>query len=208
MSKFIFLVEHFFFYWSLSLFSMFIDILYFNNWFKIKIYQPYIIDTLKNIFKTVLINQIISVPIFLFFNFETSNSFRFIQIFYFLLFIIVYDFFFYHIHIVFHLNFFYTKFHKYHEKWVDPIGISVFYSHPVEHIFLNVLPFLLSAKICLLNLSFLRVLQFIFLFYSIFISHGGFKIPYYSNFHIYHHNKQNCNFGIFGIFDKLYNTAI
>lgn len=160
----------------------------------------------KTIF-LVLFNQIfVSLPIFYFFPsfpntpkdtfFLTENLYKIpITLF-------IYELLFFHVHFLFH-KFLYNL-HKIHHLYTHPISIGAFYSHPIEHALTNVLFLLISAKVAGLNSITFRVCHIYALFNTMIMAHGGYIFS--SPTHTMHHMLNNCNYGVLGIFDRIYGT--
>jgi len=197
------IIEHFAIYWSLCLFLTFSDVLLYDKWFPLKKNNPRLKDSLTNIFKNVILNQLYSIPLFYLFNFE-NKSISFSELLKLFPTIILIEFLFYHIHVLFHNSYFFKKIHFKHHLWIDPIALSTFYCHPLEHLLLNIFPFLASCRYMGLNLSTLRFLQTLAIINTTFSAHSGYAIT--SNFHYFHHIYLNCNYGLIGLFDKIYST--
>ncbi len=115
---------------------------------------------------------------------------------------------FYFVHRLMHKKWFYMKFHKIHHEWSTPIAILALYTHPVEHIFLNMLPLIVAPIIFQSHI----LVIFFFLSYETLvalISHSGYKFPWISKnavFHDWHHLKKSENYGAMGLWDKILGT--
>lgn len=193
--------DHILTYWCLSLLLLVFDTLTINNWHYYKVRFSTIPDTWENIFKNILINQSLSLPFFFFLNLNEGDFF---SIFYKIpLCLLIFEVIFYHFHFIFHIHPIFKIFHFQHHKWITPMGLSTFYCHPVEHVFLNITPLLISAKILNLNQIGFRIWHFLFLTNNILYSHGCYN---FRNLHDKHHLDFDCNYGFLGIFDKLYGT--
>ncbi|XP_005184217.2 fatty acid hydroxylase domain-containing protein 2-like [Musca domestica] len=118
------------------------------------------------------------------------------------------EFYFYYIHRLMHHKSIYKYVHKKHHEWTAPIAAITFYCHPLEHIFLNLIP---------VSLSFALVRSHVFtvwLFLTLAIlnsmaDHSGYSFPRSGSsirYHDLHHSKFNYNYGMFGWLDKLHGT--
>lgn len=114
----------------------------------------------------------------------------------------------YSIHRILHTRTIYKYIHKTHHIWVAPIAITAVYTHPVEHIFMNVIPFYLpsfifgSHPICLWIWIVIATLVNV-------LDHIGYHLPFFPHspeFHDFHHKRVQNNFGNLGFIDKLFGT--
>lgn len=110
---------------------------------------------------------------------------------------------FYGAHRYFHSNRELYKYHKVHHEFKQPLGIRAAYSHPIDFIFGNFIPFAIVPILLKTN-----TLTMLYL-----IVHGNYntiKIDHNTpntknNHHILHHLHFNCNYGEMWI-DKYMNT--
>lgn len=105
----------------------------------------------------------------------------------------------------------YAMVHKQHHEFTSPIGLTASYCHPVEMLVSNVLPLTFGA-------FFFHVHTYSILVWVVFAvlgtqaHHSGYRMPWVfgiehqPNFHDYHHEKFNSNFGNMGILDTLHGT--
>jgi len=105
----------------------------------------------------------------------------------------------------------YIKYHKIHHEFTAPVGLVAAYCHPLEMLFSNVLPLGVGALVC-------RSHGFTFMTWTMFAvlgtqhHHSGYRLPWnpifdeQPNFHDFHHEKFNCNFGLLGWLDRLHGT--
>ncbi|KAJ6224294.1 hypothetical protein RDWZM_002839 [Blomia tropicalis] len=115
---------------------------------------------------------------------------------------------FYYSHRALHHSSVYKYIHKRHHEWQSPIALAAVYSHPIEHVLSNIFPIILGPILMHShNLS-----GYIWMAYSIWetlIAHCGYHFPgspISPVFHDYHHLKFTCNFGVYGLLDKLHGT--
>jgi sterol desaturase/sphingolipid hydroxylase (fatty acid hydroxylase superfamily) len=139
---------------------------------------------------------------------------------------IIFDFFHYCAHRLLHSNaFLYKNIHKKHHKFKHPISIITFYQEPLDLLFTNSIPTILSV-LFLYNISYLQF-HYI-LVYKMFIEISGhlgkkmypassfsqfiwlpriLNIELYTEDHDLHHSLNNCNYSKrFSVFDKLFGT--
>lgn len=114
--------------------------------------------------------------------------------------------FFYSIHRLFHLNYFYKKIHTVHHEFVEPVAPSSLYAHPIEHIFANTMPFLLAYFICggcsyNITLGLLCIGSFVTT-----SAHVNHDIKILGREHLYHHKFYKYNFGFGRYLDRLFRT--
>lgn len=104
--------------------------------------------------------------------------------------ILIYEVLTYFIHRAFHTPLLY-KFHKRHHSWVYSEPMATFDCHPVEHIFINILP--ITVAIIWTNMSLGNI--YLIIIYGINNSvkaHSGW-LPH--TYHYIHHFKQKMNYG-------------
>ncbi|KNC22065.1 hypothetical protein FF38_02002, partial [Lucilia cuprina] len=118
------------------------------------------------------------------------------------------EFYFYYIHRVMHHKSIYKYVHKKHHEWTAPIAAITFYCHPLEHIFLNLIP--VSTSFALMRSHVFTVWLFLTLaILNSMADHCGYSFPNSGSsirYHDYHHSKFNFNYGMFGWLDKLHGT--
>ena len=164
------------------------------------------------IYKLVLINMlIVTYPLSLFSysildsqqkSFESFNILY--ELFYFfILHRYLVDVFFYIFHYIFHTKYL-KKFHLIHHTIHEPIGISAFYSHPIDFVFGNIFPLFLPCFIFKCHLYTMCLIIISTLHQTIFVGHSGNSN--FSEFHDNHHKHYIVNYGTNAFMDKLFNT--
>ena len=117
------------------------------------------------------------------------------------------EFFFYHGHRALHAwPALYRTIHKTHHRFTAPVAFAAIYAHPLEHIFVNVLP--IAVPPLLLHTHILTMWVFVAwqLFESVTV-HSGYDFFYgAAKMHDRHHERYNVYFGGIGIFDWLHGT--
>lgn len=118
--------------------------------------------------------------------------------------IILTDIFFYGIHRVLHMPYFYKKYHKQHHEIITPIGLCAVYMTMVDFYVGNILPVLLPMLIIGAHITTIRIWLTIIIVNTIVFAHSGFMI---AEHHDKHHTLFIKNYGI-GIFmDKIFGTS-
>lgn len=115
-------------------------------------------------------------------------------------------------HWLFHANkTLYAKVHKVHHEFRAPCAFAAVYCHPIELVLSDFIP-LAAGIICFnMNLYFASVFT-TFAVMGTQTHHCGFRwpwIPTHGNqpdFHDYHHERFNCNYGNIGFLDALHGT--
>ncbi|PRD25609.1 UNVERIFIED_CONTAM: Fatty acid hydroxylase domain-containing protein 2 [Trichonephila clavipes] len=99
---------------------------------------------------------------------------------------------FYYTHRILHRPTFYKYIHKRHHEWTVPIAISAIYSHPIEHIFSNVLTIVPSFLILGSHMSVCWLWSCMAISFTL-NTHSGINFPFTPlspEFHDYHHIKE------------------
>mgnify|MGYP003683513065 CR=1 FL=1 len=111
------------------------------------------------------------------------------------LWVLLMDIMFYSIHRAFHCKYLY-HYHSIHHTYRYTYGMGAIYAHWIEFIVANLIP--ISVPMLLFKFPFYICNNIVLCatFYTVVISHGGFKIPL-SGGHLYHHLKYKYNFGLF-----------
>lgn len=113
------------------------------------------------------------------------------------------EFLFYFIHRLFHIQFLY-KFHRVHHEYKETNGISALYTHPLDYIFGNFIPFTFSIIYLNPPLYQIYLTLTLFLFNTIVLAHSNYTLG--DNFHKLHHKFLKCNFGATSLLDRVLGT--
>ena len=113
------------------------------------------------------------------------------------------DVFFYTIHYMFHNKYLYY-YHKIHHTYKYTYGMGAIYAHPIEFFLANLVPVALPMFIFGIPLWLCDRIVFFATFYTITISHGGFKTTLGAS-HLNHHLKFKYNYGLLKM-DKVMGT--
>lgn len=118
------------------------------------------------------------------------------------------DFSFYWGHRILHHKSLYPKIHKIHHEYNNPISLSSEYAHPIEFLFVNLLPNAVGAKILGAKVHLVTyILWLIIRVLETLDGHSGYEFswsPYRllplsgsANYHNYHHTHNDGNYGSF-----------
>ena len=100
---------------------------------------------------------------------------------------------FYWAHRYSHINKDLYEYHKIHHEFNEPIGIRAAYSHPIDFIFGNFIPFAIVPILLKTNTLILLYLIIRGNYKTIKIDHNTPNTK--NNHHILHHKYYNCNYG-------------
>lgn len=127
--------------------------------------------------------------------------------------------FFYCFHRLLHTKYLFNRVHYIHHEFIEPVGAATFYAHPIEHLFSNVLSFLIpviliGVKYWILIglLAFSTIISVIahveYEILPLFLTLLSNKISYVStgSEHLVHHKYFTCNYGFAKYLDKLFGT--
>ena len=102
------------------------------------------------------------------------------------------DILFYTIHRAFHSKYLYSI-HALHHEFKYTYGMGAIYAHPIEFYMANLLPVAAPLVVFRIPLRVCDFIVFLATFYTVLISHGGFKLKLSSG-HLYHHLKYKYNY--------------
>jgi len=170
-------------------------------------------------FRVVIFNQFglllpmlaLAYPVFMYCGVRPSSQFPTIWIVLrdILVFILVEEVCFYYGHRLLHIPFLYRKIHKMHHLFSSPVGAACEYAHPLEHIFVNVLPLMCGPLLMGSHLS-LMWFWLTLAMLSTINGHSGYAFPYTpfdeEVLHDYHHLAFKDNYGAVGLLDWLHGT--
>lgn len=126
---------------------------------------------------------------------------------------------FYLVHRMLHFKFIYNYIHRIHHEFVEPVGASAYYTHPIEHLFSNLLAFIVPVLLVGVNYPVLLGLIAIGTIVSV-LAHVEYDVlPTVlskilnrdidlstGSEHLAHHKYFNCNYGFAQYMDKLFGT--
>ena len=94
-----------------------------------------------------------------------------------------------------------------HHEWTAPVSVTGLYCHPIEFVFSNILPPVLSMVFICTHLS-TAWLMFTLALMNVLNTHSGYHFPGFPSpeAHDYHHMKFTECFGVLGILDYLHGT--
>ena len=208
------LYDHLILHWTLFTITALIDFYLFlmASWNEYKLLETNYTIGLTQTIGNILCNEVfILLPSLYFFSAIMEDNEEFLKgnliiidnLYKIPLVFIIMDFIFYIVHRLFHSKYLY-KYHSIHHQWKGPNTASTFYCHPLEMLFVNILPLLSSIMICKLNFTTVRFIHFVSVSNTMVVAHGGYK--YFNNKkHDLHHKYRNGNYGIL-IMDRLFGT--
>lgn len=158
----------------------------------------------------VLFNQLLTTPTFLFifdqFKDDKHISLLF-NLWYFILCTGIQSLLFFFIHRFFHQHrWCWTNIHRIHHFYDYPPPWAAFYCHPIEHIFLNLLPVFTGPCIFQLSESFTRFWTIVATINAVKAHSGTYLRPKQPEFHDIHHRFYNTNYGVDDFCDKWFGS--
>lgn len=207
------IADHLLTHWGICLLLLTIDTFLYKNhlWYSYKLRDLVLPDTPFNIISLVLFNQFcIAFPVFYLIGELKEGSFFVLENLYKIpMTFILHETMFYYLHRLFHTSFLYKRIHYLHHRWKNPWAISATYAHPIEHLFVNILPIVTSGLLANLNFTTMRVWHIFALFNTLISAHGGYKVfnRGKGSMHDLHHYEFNCNYGAIGLLDTLHETS-
>ena len=157
-----------------------------------------IIITLTNVLLTIFFLEFINFELYPIINFKPH-----VFLFQLIASLFISDFYSYIVHRLFHTPLFYKYIHKYHHYYKSPFALSAISSHPIEHIFFNIIAILIPIFLTKINfISSMIIMTFII--FNILTAHAGLKIL--DNGHNYHHVYNNVEYGLL-ITDIIFKTS-
>lgn len=198
--------DHFLTYWMVCgiLFGIDCFLYHSGSWNTFKLHSIHVPDTWGNIIKLVLFNQIfVSIPLIYLFVDIFPDTADYTVIPRMITTLLIFEIIFYYSHRLLHMDPFYKYIHKIHHRWNYPLAISTFYTHPIEHALINVLPVVLGAYFAGLPFYWTRRWHIFAVANGALVSHGGFRL---SKMHDQHHVYTNVNYGALGLLDIFHKT--
>jgi sterol desaturase/sphingolipid hydroxylase (fatty acid hydroxylase superfamily) len=205
-------VDHICLHWSIFIITSVIDFYIYvvNGWDKFKNENRVFPNVnFSDVVNTILTNQffVLLPMVYLSVDLFPKGSLTDVSNFYKIpVTMLVTEFLFYYIHVLFHSGSFW-KYHVTHHEWTGPSSISTFHCHPLEMALLNVFPVLGGAVIAGLNFDTMRVWHMIAVANTMVFAHGGYRCFGRSE-HDLHHEYKTCNYGLFGFLDKIHGTYL
>ncbi len=112
---------------------------------------------------------------------------------------------FYSFHRLLHTPWFFNNIHYQHHEFIEPVAVATLYAHPVEHLFANVLSFLIPVVLIGTTYKITMGLLVLSTLISTF-AHVKYKVLPIENEHWIHHRLFKYNFGFGGYLDRLFGT--
>jgi len=115
---------------------------------------------------------------------------------------------FYFIHRLFHIvPYLYKTYHARHHVWTHPVSRAALDTHPVDHVFINLLPLLLGPTLWP-PVSFTVVYLWVMMstYHAVYTHSYPLTRSWGQRLHVLHHVMPRYNFGIYGFWDALLGT--
>lgn len=109
---------------------------------------------------------------------------------------------FYFVHRLFHSVKFLYKYHLYHHKFSEPIGLRAAYTHPIDYFFGNLLPLGITPFLLNVDLYTLSFIVYLSIYSTVIREHSDYSDNIH---HLDHHKYYNCNYGAKWL-DKIFGT--
>lgn len=123
------------------------------------------------------------------------------------IFLMTYDVLFFYAHFALHTKTLYSWIHKKHHEWKSPTALASAYAHPIEHVLSNVAP----AAVPLLFMKQHLLSFWLYTHVGLLVAltdHSGYEFIHTSAAHNIHHRTFTSNFGVTGLFDRVYDTRV
>ena len=112
---------------------------------------------------------------------------------------------FYVFHYLLHTRYLFNNIHYIHHEFIEPVGVAALYAHPIEHLFANVLSFLIPVILVGIKYWIMILLLSFSTLVSV-LSHVQYDIYLFDQSHLIHHKYFKYNYGFGGYLDKLLGT--
>ena len=191
-------------FWTSSLFCFCID--FFMPQYRVnKVTTELLLNDYYNMFPIVILNIAAAYPYFYavenyLMDYEPNQQYFILNL---VAWLFTTDVLFYSIHRTFHNKYLYP-YHAIHHRYKYTYGMGSVYAHTLEFYLANLFPINAPMVLYSIPLEMCNAIVFFATFYTIVISHGGFKTELGSS-HLYHHLKYKYNFGLLKM-DKFMGT--